>query len=458
MTMTRRKVLLVGKSGRLDCLAEALARSPKAEIYTISEVTNPGLTQRSAAPVQVGRTDDPDEVERYAREIKPDFAVIGPEEPLAAGVVDRLLSLGIPSVGPLQACAQLESSKAFTRKLIKEHRIPGNPEHRIFTNMHGVRQFLRAMPDFVVKPDGLTGGKGVKVSGEHLRSTDEAIAYCEEIFSVGQPAVIIEEKLEGEEFSFQSFFDGKNVVHSIPVQDHKRAHEGDTGPNTGGMGSYSSEDHLLPFLTQKDIEAAQEINRRVGEAVSAQTNQPYKGILYGGFILTRDGLRVIEFNARFGDPEVMNVLPILENDFVDVCESIINGTLHDLDVRFSRRATVCKYVVPEGYPTVSTRGAVDLQEVWPLLNDDLRMYYAAVDDRDGHLALTGSRALAFVGIGRNVAEAEQLAEKGASSVRGPVRHRSDIGTTELVQKRVQHMHDLQRTWTGDGRHVRRATA
>jgi phosphoribosylamine-glycine ligase len=158
--------------------------------------------------------------------------------------------------------------------------------------VEGIADYLQTMESFVVKPDGLTGGKGVKVFGEHLHSVAEAVEYCAELFAAGQPAVVIEERLDGEEFSFQSFFDGKHIVHTIPVQDHKRVGVGDAGPNTGGMGSYSCADHLLPFLTRDHIQQAGEINRLVGEAVSRKIGEEYKGILYGGFMLTKDGLRV----------------------------------------------------------------------------------------------------------------------------------------------------------------------
>jgi phosphoribosylamine--glycine ligase len=345
------------KSGRLDAIREALVNSAiPVEVYILSEVNNPGLAKK-ANVIHPVKTDDPHAVAKIVREINPEFVVIGPEEPLAAGVVDELAKFGIPCIGPTQKLAQLETSKSFTRDLLKKYSIPGNPQYRVFRSLAGIAEHLHTMDSFVVKPDGLTGGKGVKVFGEHLRSVHEAVSYCAEIFDLGQPAVLIEEKLEGEEFSYQSFFDGKHIVHTIPVQDHKRAKEGDTGPNTGGMGSYSCADHLLPFLSRDQVREAGEINRRLAEAVSQEIGDEYKGILYGGFMLTKDGLRVIEYNARFGDPEVMNVLPLLQTDFVEVCRAIVNGTLDKLTVGFKHQATVCKYVVPKAYPEKSTRQA-----------------------------------------------------------------------------------------------------
>jgi phosphoribosylamine--glycine ligase len=317
--------------------------------------------------------------------------------------------------------------------------------------LDGISEHLRAIGPFVIKPDGLTGGKGVKVFGEHLHSIAQAVEYCAALLNAQPllgdrpPAVVIEDKLDGEEFSFQSFFDGKHIVHMIPVQDHKRAEVGDAGPNTGGMGSYSCPDHLLPFLTRDHVRQAGEINRRVGEAVSHEIGEDYKGILYGGFMLTKHGLRVIEYNARFGDPEVMNVLPLMDADFVEVCTAMIDGTLDRLTVRFKRQATVCKYVVPESYPRKSAvNGEIKLNAVMKLsgLNDRLRMYYASIGEKDGKLYLTGSRAVAFVGIADTLFEAEKIAEEAASLVEGPVVHRRDIGTAKLIQKRVEHMHQI----------------
>ena len=185
------------------------------------------------------------------------------------------------------------------------------------------------------------GGKGVRVSGEHLKNIDEGVAYANEIINIGG-SFLIEEKLVGEEFSLMSFVDGKVCKHMPVVQDHKRAYEGDTGPNTGGMGTYSFGNHSLPFLSEKDINEAQKTNELVAKQLFEETGTPYVGILYGGFMLTRDGVKVIEYNARFGDPEAMNVLSILESDFLSVCISMIDGNLKSQDVSFERLATVCK--------------------------------------------------------------------------------------------------------------------
>jgi len=429
------KVLLLGKDGRTDCLAEAL-KTGGAGVYAMCDYRNPGL-RRKAVQFRQGKTDDPAQVVDFAREVKPDLAVIGPEDPLAAGVVDRLQDLGIPCVGPTKRLAQLESSKSFTRQLLTEFGLPGNIAYQVFSSMDGLESYLRHLGEFVIKPDGLTGGKGVKVFGEHLFTIDEALKYAVDLLSKG--VVVVEEKLDGEEFSLQSFCDGETVVDTIPVQDHKRVWEDDTGPNTGGMGSYSCEDHSLPFLEREHLEAASQINAAVARALKEKIGQPYRGVLYGGFMLTANGVRLLEYNARMGDPEAMNVLALLDTNFVTVCEAIVSGTLRREHVRFRTRASVCKYVVPKNYPENPARGTIDLELV-PDESDDLRVYYAGVQEDDtGRMRLTGSRAVAFIGIGRTVSEAEVIAENGTRRVDGPVEHRKDIGSMKLLQKRVQHI-------------------
>ena len=427
---------LIGKDGRTSAIECALRLDRRvADVVMLAEgkekTREEFLARVSAA------------VERY----KPAFVIIGPEEPLAHGVVEYLRTkYGIPSVGPSSRLARLETSKSFTRQLVARHRIPGNPRHRIFSSMVGIEEFLRQLGDFVVKPDGLTGGKGVMVSGDHLDSVDDALAYCEELLRVPGAVIVIEEKLEGEEFSLQSFCDGRHVAHMPIVQDHKRANEGDTGPNTGGMGSYSSADHSLPFVTAAELAAAQNITERIARALFEDTGEEYKGILFGGFMATKYGVRLLEYNARFGDPEALNVLSLLETSFLDICERIIDGTLDPDSVTFRHSATVCKYLVPDGYPSNPESGSViDLSSV-PSESEHLRIYRAAVrpaaDGDDNHAILTGSRAIAFVGIASTLDEAEAIAEEAVSAVRGKVRHRRDIGTKALVQRRVDHMQHL----------------
>lgn len=432
-------VLLISNGAREHALGEALMRSPQGcTLAVFAKAKNPGLMDL-AEHYEVAPLDDREALKAFVEKVNPDFAIIGPEAPLVDGTVDFLEELGVMSVGPHQKLAQLEGSKSYTRNLLTDYSIPGNPEFQTFTSGEGIREYMEMLGEYVVKADGLHGGKGVKLSGEHLASIDEGVAYAKEcIASDGR--VVIEEKFVGEEFSFICLTDGTTVVPCPITQDHKRAYEGDQGPNTGGMGSYGDADGSLPFLTDEDYDEALKITEHVVQRLGEKEGKPYKGIIYGGYITTKKGVRLIEFNARFGDPEAMNILPLLTTDFVEVCMAIIDERLHELDVEFEEKATVVKYVVPEGYPTDSVKDeAVEIGE----LPDNVKCYFASVDAREGGLYLGGSRAIGMVGMGATLAEAEAAAQRGAEKVKGPVFYRKDIGTQALIQKRIDHMKSLR---------------
>ncbi|MBC8174713.1 MAG: phosphoribosylamine--glycine ligase [Candidatus Marinimicrobia bacterium] len=433
-------ILLIGSGAREHAIARALARSPqKPTTVCFASNNNPGIQELSAY-FTMGDIKNPQAVVSFAQQYGADLAIIGPEAPLEVGVADALLDAGISTVGPKKALAQIETSKGFTRDLLKKYNIPSCPRYRVFSSLDGVSEILSELGEkYVVKFDGLMGGKGVKVAGDHLLSHEDAISYCQEMIKRGGKFVI-EEKLIGQEFSLMSFSDGDHLAHMPPVQDHKRAYVGDTGPNTGGMGSYSDSNHLLPFLTEEDIVQAQEFNQATIDALKKEFWEGYKGILYGGFIATVDGVKLIEYNARLGDPEGMNVLPLLESDFVEVCLGIVNGNLNQKDISFRNQATVCKYAVPEGYPDSPVKGEpIDISEI----TETSQLYYASVDMQDGQLYEAGSRTVAYVGIAETLSEAEAKAEAEISKVRGPLFHRTDIGTEELIQKRVEHMYKLR---------------
>ncbi|MBT3300290.1 MAG: phosphoribosylamine--glycine ligase [Candidatus Marinimicrobia bacterium] len=432
--------LVIGSGAREHAIVRALDRSPQEkEIYCLASNMNPGIAEL-CDEILIGNFNDPEFVVNYAKEIGTTLAIIGPENPLANGVADELWSAGVKVVGPKKDLAQLETSKAFTRDLLKEYNIPGGPKYQTFNSMNGVAEFLNVLGEnYVVKYDGLAGGKGVKVSGDHLHSHDEAIAYCQELVN-SSGEFVIEEKFIGEEFSLMSFCDGDTLKHMPAVQDHKRAYEGDTGPNTGGMGTYSDANHSLPFLSDDDISQAHEINIQTAKAVKDNFGVGYKGILYGGFMATTNGVKLIEYNARFGDPEAMNVLPLLESDFIELCHRIADGTLDQMDVKFANKATVCKYAVPEGYPDNPVKGEpIDVSKIE---NPD-ELFYASVDFKGANLVEIGSRTVAVVGIADTISEAEKIAEKEVSSLSGPLFHRTDIGTDDVIRKRVDHMNALR---------------
>ncbi len=434
------KILLIGNGAREHVIAETLKKNREIELYSYLKSKNPGIIALSK-DFEIGDYNDLEKIKAYAEKIKPDFAFIGPEDPLNNGVVDLLKEINIESIGPAKKLAALETSKSFTRNLLKKYNIDGNPKFGIFNknNINDAKNFIENLDKCVIKPDGLTGGKGVKVQGDHFKTKNEALQYCYEILQT-HPAVIVEEKLEGEEFSLQCLTDGKTVIATPPVQDHKRAFVGDKGENTGGMGSYSCENHLLPFLTSKDVKNGLEITQKVAEAIHKETGEFYKGIMYGGFIITKDGIKILEYNARFGDPEAMNVLPLMETDFVEVCNAIINQELHKLKIKFQNKATVCKYLVPEGYPTNPVKNKkIEIGKI----PKDAKLYYASVDKREDGLYTTTSRAIACLGIAETLEKAEGVAEEATKAVKGHVFHREDIGTKKLIEKRVKHMKEIK---------------
>jgi phosphoribosylamine--glycine ligase len=277
------------------------------------------------------------------------------------------------------------------------------------------------------------------VSGEHIKSHAEAIEYCKQIIA-NNGKFVIEKKLIGEEFSLMSFCDGEHLIHMPPVQDHKRAYENDTGPNTGGMGSYNDANQALPFLTNNDIDSAKAIIIATAKALKEEFGIGYKGILYGGFIATADGVKLIEYNARFGDPEAMNVLALLQSDLIDVFLGITNSSLSTCDVTFSDKATVCKYAVPVGYPDSPVKGkTIDILKI---KNPD-QLFFASVDTENGTLIEAGSRTVAVIGIADTLQEAEAIAESEIKRIEGPLFHRTDIGTNHLINKRINHMKNLR---------------
>lgn len=431
------KALIVGSGGREHAITEALARSKYApKLYAVMGNLNPGIKRRVKDYLLEKETNVP-EVVQYAQDKDIDFAVIGPEAPLAAGLVDALEDAGIPSVGPKRDVARIEFDKAWTREFMSRNHIRGLPKFKVYTDVDDAYRYIEEFPESVIKPAGLTGGKGVKVMGEHIKTMGEAREYLEQVLK--DDRVVIEEKLEGEEVTIMAFVDGEHVVPMPTVQDHKRAFENDHGPNTGGMGSYTDNIKILPFMTPADYDEAVGILKSTVSALKKDTGIPYRGILYGQFMVTGDGMKVIEYNARFGDPEAMNVLPLLRTDFTEVSQAIIDGSLDELNVEFDHNATVCKYVVPAGYP----ENPVKNSQITVVEKPEYIVYYANVNEKDGKLYTTSSRSLAIVGIADTIENAEKLCEMGLAGVQGEFHCRHDIGKEQLIRKRIEHMTALR---------------
>lgn len=437
------KVLLIGGGAREHAMAEAIVRSG-GELHVVMNHVNPGIAKIAESVFKQKETDVAAVME-WAATLAPDVAVIGPEAPEEAGLGDALLAAGIPCASPTKAAARIETDKQFMRELMDKYEVNGRLGFHPFQNADQACAFLDENgPVWAIKPIGLTGGKGVQVYGDHFSDVDGAKAYARSIFASGAGGgeLQFEELAVGEEYTVMALTDGTTVLPMVACQDHKRLYDGDKGPNTGGMGSYSQENGLLPFLTESDYNDAVSIVQGIVDALRAD-GCPYVGAMYGQFMLTRNGPKVIEVNARFGDPEALNVLHLLESDYTDLLVKMASGKLAGETLEFRPAATVVKYCVPEGYgdgtPAVGT--PVNIHESI-LEKTGATIYYASIEDQDGLVTL-GSRTLAILGEGPTIAAAEAMAEKGLAAVEGDLVVRHDVGTASLIQQRIDHMNQVR---------------
>jgi len=435
--------LLVGGGAREHALGIALVRA-QAEVVVASPNANPGLDRLARASARL-RLEQTAEIVGFATKEAADAAVIGPEAPLAGGLADALRARGLPTVGPDQKAARLESSKVFCRELLGRHHVEGQPQFVVLGRDDDVNRGIASFPGpFVVKPDGLTAGKGVKVQGSDFADPKDGAAYAQMLLA-HDGRVLLEEKLSGEEFSVMAFVTDDGVRPMPVVQDFKRALEGDQGPNTGGMGSYSQRDHLLPFLRPGDHEKAVSIIEATAAALRAE-DLPFRGILYGGFMMTANGPRLLEFNVRFGDPEGINVLTLYEEgNFSELLLGIATGHLDPNLCRFRRRSTVLRYVVPPGYGgQVTPGGLVELDEA-KISAEGVHTVYGSVDAAGpASVRLGTSRGIALVGEASAIHEAAARVESALRFVHGTYYVRHDIGTQADLTRRWEHVRQLLR--------------
>jgi phosphoribosylamine--glycine ligase len=436
------RVLVVGSGAREHAIAATLVRSG-ASIVSAGPRANLGIDPLAKATLRADPT-VPAPVVAFGKSQRVDYAVIGPEAPLAAGLGDALRAADIPVVGPSKSGARIETSKQFCRELLAKYGIPASPK---FVAVHNADEVDARVAEFhgpfVVKPVGLTGGKGVWVQGVDFPGPSEGAAYAKKLLSGGGDGVLLEEKVEGEEFSLMAFVTDSGIYPMPLVHDYKRALEGDLGANTGGMGSFSQRDHLLPFVAPSMQERAFDVLRRTVEALR-QDGIPYRGILYGGFQLTAGGPVLIEFNARFGDPESLNVLPLYEEgDFDRLLYGVATGRVDPNLLTFRQRATAVKYIVPPGYGTTPKVGAevtLDLQNVG---DDGVHVFFGDVDSKlPGKYTLGGSRGFALVGEASAIHEASTRVEHALAFVTGEYYVRHDIATKDDLAKRTEHVRGL----------------
>ena len=412
--MKNKKVLVVGSGGRCHAIVDALSRSPQVEkIYCAPG--NAGIAQQ-AERVAIG-VEDVEKLAEFAQQNAIDLTVVGPEAALAVGLVDRFEELGLRAFGPRKAAAQIESSKEFAKRLMAKYKIP-TAGYEAFDSYDAAKEYVFGRPlPAVIKYDGLAAGKGVVVA----ESYDDADAALKEMLldeSFGKGRVVVEDFLAGPEFSFMCVVSGEKVYPLAMAQDHKRAYEGDKGPNTGGMGAYSP----VPFVTAEVEEFALErIMKPTAKAMVAE-GVPFKGVLYGGLILTAEGPKVIEFNARFGDPETEVVLPRLESDIYELFDAAIDG--RDCDTKWSDEALLGVVLASKGYPGSYTKGAV----IEGLSGVSSTVYHMGTAEKGGEIVTAGGRVLMVVGRGKNLAEARKMALEDIASIKcDELFFRSDIG-------------------------------
>lgn len=399
-------ILVIGSGGREHALYWKLSESPQTEqIYAIPG--NPGMGASAAIAL-----DDHAAILRFVKEHEIGLVVVGPEVPLMNGLVDKLEAAGICAFGPHANAAEIEGSKSFAKDLMKKYGIP-TARYEVFTAAEPARAYIRQEgAPIVVKADGLAAGKGVIVAMTEQEALDAVDAIMEDhSFGDAGARVVIEEFMEGEEASLLAFTDGTTIRPMISAQDHKRAYDGDRGPNTGGMGTYAPAPVMTPEMTERAVE---EILKPTIAAM-AKEGRVYRGCLYLGLMVTADGPKVVEFNARFGDPETQVVLPLLDSDLVAIMCACADGTLADVPIRWKDGAAVCVVLASGGYPGHYEKG----QEIHGLADAEAMgalVFHAGTAMKDGKLVTNGGRVLGVVGRGADISSAVDAAYAAATKI------------------------------------------
>jgi phosphoribosylamine--glycine ligase len=423
-------ILLLGSGGREHALAWKIAASPLVQ-HLWCAPGNAGIAREAEiVALDIG---DHAAVAAFCRDKAVDLVVVGPEGPLVAGIVDHLEAAGIKTFGPTRAAAQLEGSKGFTKDLCRAHKIPTAAYER-FKEAEPARRYVRAQgAPIVVKADGLAAGKGVVVA----QTVAEAEAAIDMMFAggLGQAGaeVILEECLIGEEVSFFALCDGDSAIPLASAQDHKRAYDGDQGPNTGGMGAYSPAPMMTEALTRRVLEEVVLPTLRAMKAMGS----PFKGILFAGLMLTQHGPKLIEYNVRFGDPECQVMMLRLTSDVVPALLAARDGVLKNFDLRWSREVALTVVIAAKGYPGSYSKGShiEGLEEAAAV--EGVEIFHAGTAAENGHTLATGGRVLDVCAVGRNVAEARARAYAAVELLRWPEGfYRRDIGWRALEHEKI----------------------
>ena len=417
------KILIVGGGGREHAIAAAVARSPKADKIYCAPV-NAGIAE-VAECVPLG-VDEFDKIASFAKEKEVDLVIVGPDDPLAAGIVDVLEAAGLRVFGPRKNAAILEGSKAFSKDLMKKYNIP-TAAYETFDDAQKAVEYLEtASFPIVLKADGLALGKGVLICNTKEEALEgvKSIMTDKQFGSAGN-RMVVEEYMTGREVSVLSFVDGKHIKIMTSAQDHKRACDGDKGLNTGGMGTFSPS----PFYTKEvDDFCKQYIYQPTVDAM-AEEGREFKGIIFFGLMLTEKGPRVLEYNARFGDPEAQVVLPRMKNDIIDVVEACIDGTLDQIELQFEDNAAVCVVLASQGYPVKYEKG-LKISSLEKFKDADGYFCYHAGTrfDNEGNIVTNGGRVLGITATGKDLKAARANAYEAAGWVDFANKYmRTDIG-------------------------------
>ena len=413
------KLLVVGGGGREHAIIKSLKKNPTVtEVFALPG--NGGIAA-DAVCVPIGATEI-DKIVAFAKEQAVDYAVVAPDDPLVLGCVDALEAAGIPCFGPRARAAIIEGSKVFSKNLMKKYGIP-TARYEVFSDMAAALAYLETAPiPTVIKADGLALGKGVTVAA----TEDEAVEAVREMmadnkFGASGSTVVIEECMTGPEVTVLCFADGEHIAPMPSSQDHKRAFDGNQGPNTGGMGAISPTPYYTPEIAQKCVT---EIFEPTMAAMKAE-GRPFQGVIYFGLMLTPEGPKVVEYNARFGDPECQALLMRLDTDLMDILEACVNGTLDRLDIHWKQEASCCLVLASGGYPVAYEKGKVitGLDAV-----ENAIVFHAGTAAKNGAIVTNGGRVLGVTALGKTLEDAIQNAYAAAKPIHFDGMHfRTDIG-------------------------------
>ena len=416
------KIMVIGGGGREHAIIKKI-RQGKGEHEIFCLPGNAGMTGEAVRvnikAKEIGKIVD------FARENKIEYAIVAQDDPLALGCVDRLNEIGVPCFGPTKKAAEIESSKVFAKGLMKKYGIP-TAEYEVFDNSKKAMKYVKsAKYPLVIKADGLALGKGVTIAQNEKEAVDALESIMEtKVFGDSGNKVVIEEFMEGPEVSVLSFCDGKTIVPMVSSMDHKRAKDGDKGPNTGGMGTIAPNPFYTPEV-QKECE--EKIIKPTVEAMIKE-GRPFKGCLYFGLMITKDGPKVVEYNCRFGDPETQVVLPLLESDLLDIMIATTNGTLDKTEVKFSDKSACCVIMASGGYPLKYDKG-YSIFVPHDVLDN---VYFAGVDSLNGMLLTNGGRVLGVTAVADDLKSAITKSYEIANRISFRKSYmRTDIGARAL---------------------------